>query len=45
MSDHAFPLKGVGDAMALRAHVIQQLENAEVSSDETQRRWRCGAAG
>jgi NADH dehydrogenase len=39
MSDHAFPLKTVGDAMALRAHVIQQLENAEVSSDEAQRRW------
>jgi NADH dehydrogenase len=32
MADHAFPLKTVGDAMALRAHVIQQLENAEVCS-------------
>ncbi|HEY6360115.1 MAG TPA: FAD-dependent oxidoreductase, partial [Vicinamibacterales bacterium] len=39
MSDHAFPLKSVGDAMALRAHVIQQLENAEVCEDRTQRRW------
>ena len=39
MSDHAFALKGVGDAMALRSHVIQQLENAEVASDESQRRW------
>jgi NADH dehydrogenase len=39
MSDHAFPLKTVGDAMALRAHVIQQLENAEVCSDAVQRRW------
>jgi NADH dehydrogenase len=39
MADHSFPLKSVGDAMALRAHVIEQLENAEVSSDETQRRW------
>jgi NADH dehydrogenase len=39
MSDHAFPLKSVGDAMALRAHVIQQLENAEVTPDEAQRRW------
>jgi NADH dehydrogenase len=39
MSDHAFALKSVGDAMALRSHVIQQLENAEVSSDEAQRRW------
>jgi len=39
MSDHAFPLKTVGDAMALRAHVIEQLENAEVCEDRTQRRW------
>lgn len=39
MSDHAFPFKGVGDAMALRSHVIQQLENAEVCGDETRRRW------
>jgi NADH dehydrogenase len=39
MSDHAFPLKSVGDAMALRAHVIQQLENAEVCEDPVQRRW------
>jgi NADH:quinone reductase (non-electrogenic) len=39
MSDHAFPLKTVGDAMALRAHVIQQLEHAEVCSDPAQRRW------
>jgi NADH dehydrogenase len=39
MSDHAFPLKSVGDAMALRAHVIEQLENAEVCNDPVQRRW------
>jgi NADH:ubiquinone reductase (H+-translocating) len=39
MSDHAFPLKSVGDAMALRAHVIQQLENADVCADEAQRCW------
>jgi NADH dehydrogenase len=39
MSDHAFPFKGVGDAMALRSHVIQQLENAEVCGDEARRRW------
>lgn len=38
MSDHAFALKSVGDAMALRSRVIQQLENAEVSSDPAQRR-------
>jgi NADH:quinone reductase (non-electrogenic) len=29
MADHAFALKTVGDAMAIRAHVIQQLEAAE----------------
>jgi len=39
MSDHAFALKSAGDAMALRSHVIQQLENAEVSTDPAQRRW------
>ena len=39
MSDHAFALKNVGDAMALRAHVIEQLENAEVCSEESRRRW------
>lgn len=39
MADHALPLKSVGDAMALRAHVIQQLENAEVCADPQQRRW------
>ena len=27
MADHAFPLKSVGDAMALRFHVTQQLED------------------
>lgn len=39
MADHAFPLKTVGDAVALRAHVMQQLERAEVCSDVEQRRW------
>src|SRR5215510_6249543 len=39
MADHAFALKSVGDAMTLRSHVIQQLENAEVSSDPAQRQW------
>jgi NADH:ubiquinone reductase (H+-translocating) len=39
MSDHAFPLKSAGDAMSLRSHVIQQLENADVSNDPAQRRW------
>ena len=33
MQDHAFPIKTVGDAIALRVHVIEQLEKAEVEDD------------
>jgi NADH:ubiquinone reductase (H+-translocating) len=39
MSDHAFPLKSVGNAMALRFHVMEQLEKAEVCDDSARRRW------
>jgi len=39
MVDHAFPLKSVGDAVALRFHVMRQLEKAEVCADPDQRRW------
>lgn len=39
MSDHAFPLKSVGDAIALRSHVMQQMERAEVCEDPDRRRW------
>ncbi len=39
MADHAFPLKSVGDAMALRFHVTEQLEKAEVCADPERRRW------
>jgi NADH dehydrogenase len=39
MADHAFPLKTIGDAMALRVHVMQQLERAEVCDDAERRRW------
>ena len=39
MVDHAFPLKSVGDAMALRFHVMEQLEKAEVCDDPERRRW------
>lgn len=39
MADHAFPLKSVGDAMALRFHVTDQLEKAEVCTDPERRRW------
>src|SRR5580765_342772 len=30
MADHAFPLKSVGDAAALRSQIMEQLERAEV---------------
>lgn len=39
MANHAFPLKSVGDAMALRFHVMEQLEKAEVCDDPERRRW------
>lgn len=39
MADHSFPLKNVGDALALRYHIMQQLENAEVCEDLERKRW------
>jgi len=39
MADHAFPLKTIGDAIALRAHVMQQLEKAEVCDEAARKRW------
>src|SRR5207237_7427576 len=39
MADHAFPLKTVGDAAALRSHLIEQLERAEVTTDRERRKW------
>jgi NADH dehydrogenase len=39
MADHSFPLKNVGDAIALRYHIMQQMENAEVCDDPELRRW------
>ncbi len=38
MSDHAFPLKTIGDAIALRLHIMQLLEKAEVCDDEALKR-------
>ena len=38
MADHAFPLRTAGDAIALRYHVMQQMEKAEVCDDPDQRR-------
>ena len=39
MADHAFPLKTVADAANLRAHLITQMELAEVSADPARRQW------
>ena len=33
LQDHAFPIKTVGDAIALRVHIIEQLEKAEVEEN------------
>lgn len=33
MDDHAFPLKTVGDALALQSHIMEQMEKAEVCDD------------
>ena len=33
MQDHAYPIKTVGDAIALRVHVIEQMEKAEVEDN------------
>ena len=39
MADHAFALKSIGDAVALRSHVLEQLERAETCADDARRRW------
>lgn len=39
MADHAFPLKTVGDAVALRSHVMEQMERAEVCDNAVRRSW------
>jgi NADH dehydrogenase len=39
MADHAFPLKSVGDAAALRSQIIQEMERAEVCADADRKRW------
>lgn len=38
MANHAYPLRTMGDAVELRAHVLGQLERAEVCQDEAERR-------
>jgi NADH dehydrogenase len=39
MSDHAFPFKTMRDAVALRSHIIDQLEKAEACSDIKRRKF------
>lgn len=39
MADHAFALKSVGDAAALRSHVMEQMEKAEVCAELERRQW------
>ncbi|MSR48086.1 MAG: cyclic nucleotide-binding domain-containing protein [Planctomycetes bacterium] len=39
MAQHAMPIKTLGDAFHLRNHVLSRLEQAELESDETRRRW------
>lgn len=39
MADHALPLKTIGDAIAMRAHVMQQLEKADLAETAEQRRF------
>lgn len=39
MADHSFPLKTVGDAVALRYHVLRQMENAEICDNVDLRKW------
>lgn len=38
MANHALPLKTIGDAIAMRAHVMQMLEKADAAETEAQRR-------
>ena len=38
MADHALPLKTVGDAAALRSHLMEQMERAEVCGDAERRK-------
>jgi NADH dehydrogenase len=39
MSDHAFPFKTMKDAVALRSHIIDQLEKAEACRDPQRRQF------
>jgi NADH dehydrogenase len=39
MADHSFALKNLADAAALRTHIMEQMEKAEVTEDPEKRAW------
>lgn len=39
MDEHAFPLKTIGDALTLQAHVMEQMEKAEVCENPERKKW------
>ena len=39
MADHAYALKTVADAASLRSHLVEQMEQAEVSADPGRKAW------
>lgn len=39
MDEHAYPLKTIGDALTLQAHVMEQMEKAEVCENIERKRW------
>src|SRR4051812_1713824 len=39
MADHSFPLKNIADAAALRTHIMEEMEKAEVTDDPLRRCW------
>jgi len=39
MTEHAFAFKVMRDAIDLRQHIVQQMENAEATTDANLRRW------
>lgn len=44
MADHAFALKNIGDAIALRSHIMEQMEKAETCDDPVRRQWHLSFA-
>jgi NADH dehydrogenase len=44
MADHAYPLKTVGDAIALQSRIIEVLERAEVCEDDQRKKWHLSIA-